>query len=71
MKQPDTASARDRAKKSIKAWKTSEMEMTERDGERADSVSVRYPAYAGTVLEAKRGGWHENNRKHEKRQADS
>lgn len=56
MKQPDTAAARDRAKRLVKLSKERDMYFTEKDGTRADSVSVRYPAYAGTVLEAKHGG---------------
>ena len=56
MKQPDTAAARDRAKRLVKLSKERDMYFTESDGRRADSVSVRYPAYAGTVLEAKHGG---------------
>lgn len=56
MKQPDTAAARDRAKRLVKLSKERDMYFTEKDGTRADSVSVRYPAYAGTALQAKRGG---------------
>ena len=56
MKQPDTAAARDRAKRLVKLSKERDMYFTEKDGTRADSVSVRYPAYAGTVLQAKHGG---------------
>ena len=56
MKQPDTAAARDRAKRLVKLSKERDMYFTEKDGTRADSVSVRYPAYAGTALQAKHGG---------------
>lgn len=56
MKQPDTAAARDRAKRLVRLSKERDMYFTESDGRRADSVSVRYPAYAGTALQAKHGG---------------
>ena len=68
MKQPDTAAARDRAKRLVKLSKERDMYFTEKDGMRADSVSVRYPAYAGTVLQAKHGG---KNRKNEQSTNDT
>lgn len=60
MKQPDTAAARDRVKRLVKLSKERDMYFTESDGRRADSVSVRYPAYAGTALQARHGGKKQN-----------
>ena len=60
MKQPDTAAARDRAKRLVKLSIVRDMYFTEMDGTRADSVSVRYPAYAGSVLQARHGGKKQN-----------
>lgn len=68
MKQPDTAAARDRAKRLVKLSKERDMYFTEKDGTRADSVSVRYPAYAVTALQAKHGG---KNRKNEQSTNDT
>lgn len=40
----------------LKLRKERELYRTEKDGARVKSVSARYPAYAGTALEAKHGG---------------
>lgn len=42
--------------RSIKLREEREKYYTEKDGARVKSVSARYPAYAGTALEAKHGG---------------